>query len=248
MPQPDTVVLQVCAGMGNRLRALVSGLCLAEDLGVRLQIIWPANEPTCLAPFDKLFESSSLPSWASVSLGPLLKEPKMVLGPEDMAAYIDEAAWGPIKSYGRFHTSDEARWLAYLRALRPEASVLSRVPSSITPYVGVHIRRGDHRKSREFSPTEAFREAMKQEPETTQFVLATDDVVEARYMTETFGKHRVTVLTSSFSRMTLRGMQDAVLDFFVLSRGLKILGSFQSSFSEIAAQYGDIPLQVITRK
>jgi hypothetical protein len=41
-------------------------------------------------------------------------------------------------------------------------------------------------------------------------------------------------------------MNDAVTDFIALSRCKKILGSYASSFSELAALYGDVPLEVIT--
>jgi hypothetical protein len=48
--------------------------------------------------------------------------------------------------------------------------------------------------------------------------------------------------------MTQKGMNDAVLDFMALSRCKKILGSYASSFSELAALYGDLPLEVVIEK
>ncbi len=42
-------------------------------------------------------------------------------------------------------------------------------------------------------------------------------------------------------RNTAGGMMVGVIDFLTLSRCAKVLGSFQSSFSEMAAAYGGVP-------
>ena len=49
----------------------------------------------------------------------------------------------------------------------------------------------------------------------------------------------------SVRRDTLAGMQDAVVDLFCLSRTRKLLGSYWSSFSDMAAELSGIPLQIV---
>lgn len=250
-PQPDTLVLQVCAGLANRLRALVSGICLAEDLKRPLHVIWPANEPSCMARFKDLFDDTSLPSWVKVDMGPLEGESVMVLSPEDMELYVKMDSKMPMKSYGWFYNRDLPRFYAHFRQLKPIQSLyaeLSNIPvlkNRPAHLVGVHIRRGDHEKARTHSTLNIFIEHMREEPSTTHFIVATDSKVERKALVEAFGANRLTFPANSLSRMTLRGIQDAVLDFVALSKTDKILGSYASSFSEMAAIYGATPLLVM---
>ena len=113
--------------------------------------------------------------------------------------------------------------------------------------VGVHIRRGDHQKARTFSPLEAFIEAMRAEPPDTLFIVATDDKKEKEALLATFGAERLHFPAQVLTRASPKGMQDALLDFLALSRTQKILASYGSSFSELAAAYGAIPLHVVKK-
>ncbi len=243
--QTKPLVVEVLAGMANRLRALVSAICLAEDLHRDLHVIWSANDPTCMARFETLWDRSSLPSWVKVNMGPLLESGVMIATPEEMEDYKNKNDTRPIRSYSHFHQTDMPRWLTYLRKLKPVPQ-LSSTPfyTEVTNLVGVHIRRGDHAEARKESPLEAFIQVMKQEPSTTKFFLATDDPNEKRSLEALF-PNRILSPAITLSRFTQKGMQDAVLDFVGLSKCSKILGSYSSSFSELAALYGDTPLQVV---
>ena len=240
-----SLTLEVVAGMANRIRSLISGICLAEDLDLNLHVIWSANDPACMIPFQELFAVSSLPRWVRVDMGPLEGKSVELLSPEDVERYI---ALPPterplqIRSYGHFYQKDPVRWLKYLRALRPTDSVAA---APFSAPIGVHIRRGDHTKAKVFSPIDAFVQAMKALPEDTQFVVATDSLSEKTRLLEEFGAARLFFPATSLSRMTRLGMKSALADFIALSKCKKILGSFDSSFSQIAAMYGDVPLEVV---
>jgi hypothetical protein len=238
------LIVEVVAGMANRLRAMVSALCLAEDLQMPIRIIWSANSPACMAAFDTLFSQAFLPSWASVAMSPTPENTTEVLSPSDLELWLSKSQT-PIRSYGHFYQKDSQRWLAWLRRIMPNPTI--HIPLVTQQRVGVHIRRGDHEKSKRYSPLPAFIEAMQKEPSGTHFIVATDSMAERDALHILFGD-RVTFPASSLSRMTQAGMNSAVADFIALSRCLKILGSYQSSFSELAALYGDIPLEVITVK
>lgn len=240
-----SLTLEVVAGMANRIRSLISGICLAEDLDLNLHVIWSANDPACMIPFQELFATSSLPRWVRVDMGPLEGKSVELLSPEDVERYL---ALSPnerplqIRSYGHFYQKDPVRWLKYLRALRPTDSVAA---APFSAPIGVHIRRGDHTKSKVFSPIDAFVKTMRSLPEDTCFVVATDSLTEKTRLLEEFGQTRLWFPATSISRMTRLGMKSALDDFIALSRCKKILGSFDSSFSQIAALYGDIPLEVV---
>lgn len=245
-----TLTIEVLAGMANRLRALISAICLAEDLDRNLRVIWSANDPACMARFETLWDRSTLPRWVTVDMGPLERPGVMVLSPADMEEYVKRGDTRPIRSYGHFHQTDMPRWLTYLRKLRPSIQLQAQMNVSAvfsSPRVGIHIRRGDHMKARQFSPLSAFIEAMKKHPDTTQFLVATDDAVERRALESEF-PGRVWFPAATLSRMTQKGMQDAMLDFIGLSRCETILGSYDSSFSQLAALYGNRTLSVVTQK
>ena len=232
--------------MANRLRAMVSAMCLAEDLGRKLVVIWSANEPACMVRFDAIFKTSTLPQWMTVKMGIPPSNAKDVLSPQDLDRYLESGAKTAIRSYGHFYQRDEARWLAHLRSLQPAAEYesLAHPFFSKPAVVGVHIRRGDHTHSRAHSPTQSFLDAMNAEPAETVFIVATDDKAEKGVIEAAF-PGRVFFPATNLSRMTLAGMNSALQDFLGLAKTKKIIGSYNSSFSEIAAAYGGIPLQVI---
>jgi hypothetical protein len=233
--------IELLAGMANRLRAMISAICWAEDRDLSLHVIWTANDPACMARFETLFERSSLPRWVTVDMGPMMSRAEMILSPQDMEIYANATN---IRSYGHFYQKDPQRWLRYLRALRPIPSLIPNHPFFEKGAVGVHIRRGDHTKAKERSKTSAFIKAMDAEPVDTVFVVATDSENEKTFLTEKY-KERVWFPAESLSRMTQKGMNSAVMDFMALARCKKILGSYNSSFSELAALYGDVPLEVV---
>lgn len=235
-----TLTIEVLAGMGNRLRAMVSAMCLAEDLRTPLRVVWSANNPSCMAPFGSLFDVQQLPSWVTVQMGQVTEPSVSILSPSDLEMWLSSGVHdGTISSYGHFYQKDPERWLRHLRSLRPLLTV--DVPQNA---VGVHIRRGDHQLSKTQSPLDAFISSMETYPETTLFIVATDSATEKKRLQERFGE-RVVFHATSLSRMTLQGMRSALTDFIALSKCKVILGSYNSSFSELAALYGGVQLQVV---
>lgn len=113
--------------------------------------------------------------------------------------------------------------------------------------VGVHIRRTDNVRSIEDSPLYLFvgemERILQQEP-LTRFFLATDDAGVMRELTGRFGD-KIICGDDNVSRDTLRGMMHATADLWALASTSRILGSFYSSFTDLAAVLGDTPLQIM---
>ncbi len=113
--------------------------------------------------------------------------------------------------------------------------------------VGVHIRRTDNVRSIEDSPLHLFvgemERILQQEP-LTRFFLATDDAGVMRELTGRFGD-KIICGDDNVSRDTLRGMMHATADLWALASTSRILGSFYSSFTDLAAVLGDTPLQIM---
>jgi hypothetical protein len=109
--------------------------------------------------------------------------------------------------------------------------------------VGVHIRRTDNAVSMGKSTTEQFISLMRRELEShpeTLFFLATDDKAEERLLRETFPGKILSNENRTLDRNSVEGMHDALLDLYCLASTKKLIGSYWSSFTDIAADMGGI--------
>ena len=125
---------------------------------------------------------------------------------------------------------------------------IDQIAAKFGPYsIGVHIRRTDNEKSIRESPTSLFIERMKQEPDDTVFYLATDSNDEKQILKNVFGEHRIITSDRQANRKSVKGMEDALADMFLLAKTNRILGSYYSSFSHIASLVGKKQLEIIRK-
>lgn len=248
-PTQPTIHLQVVAGLANRIRSMVSGMALAEGIHARLIVYWFPYHPACVCHFDTLFDKTSLPSWMKISAMDLGLGPDTLSENDtyDMLMKWDEKSDLYIKSYGVFFRPNLVHWNELLRSLKPSPAIRQLLQERLlgikTP-IGVHVRRGDNKKSIEESPTEAFVAAMKSYPPNQTFIVATDDLIVKSTLQTEF-PNRCVFPAKRISRTTEEGMREAAIDFFALTTCSRILGSSYSSFSDIAALYGQAELQII---
>ena len=140
--------------------------------------------------------------------------------------------------------------------IKPSEEIANRVDEIMRSYegkrvIGIHIRRTDHVDAIANSSLESFIEIMKRESKgigasdvQTFFYLATDDSEIEKKLTEEFSCIPHISFSSEKSRNTTAGMKDAYVDMLCLSRCEKIYGSFESSFSKMAAVIGNVPLEI----
>ena len=131
----------------------------------------------------------------------------------------------------------------------PREDIQERIDSIVGQFtsntIGIHIRRTDNIESIRQSPLELFIEKMKKEIEQDPhvcFYLASDDKTVKEKLQLLFPNH---IITSSGNtlRNNLEGMKFAVTELFCLSKTNKIIGSHYSSYSHVAAQLGNIPIE-----
>lgn len=227
MSANNIIYLAVKAGFANRLRALISGICLAEDRKTNLVVIWN-NEASC-GISSNIFEKDSFPHFVSFQNIPTSGF-KYIEKLSDINATDTHFV-----SYAEFYRKDPIRWTAHLRNIK------FKVKSPICNTIGVHIRRTDNTASIRSSPLDYFIEYMKKQKENANFYLATDCEKTKAIVLDIFGAN---IITNNFClyRDTEEGMINAIYDFISLSQCKKIIGSTASSFSELAARYGNIPL------
>jgi hypothetical protein len=257
MPVPEHFIdLTPSAGFGNRLRALISGICAAEDCNRILHVLWRQEVGVYRGELTIIFSEQSFPSFVRIeSIAPGSEEdPNQTLcnSPDDWSAVLQTINSSilpvSIKSYGQFYQSDPLRWMHHLQSLQPNPIFKAFIDNlfSNRSVVGVHIRRTDNIISIQNSPTSAFVAAMRAYPRTTFFFVASDDDSERKTMQAIF-PGRILIAASIIDRLTVNGGVNSFLDFLGLSMCSEILGSASSSFSEMAAAYGGISLKVINK-
>lgn len=117
--------------------------------------------------------------------------------------------------------------------------------------IGVHIRRGDHKLSIKNSPLELFESAMKEEcvkNEKTNFLLCTDDDGIKSYFSNSGFWHKLVFNPEGvISRDSTEGIKQAAGEMYALSKTRRIIGSYWSSFSLMAAKLGGIEVDVMCK-
>jgi len=136
----------------------------------------------------------------------------------------------------------------YFKPIKKIEEILNEIKTQFTGHtIGIHIRRTDNKMSIQNSPREAFVDKMQEavnDHADAKFFLATDSADEEQYLKQTF-PDKIITYEKELSRNSEKGIQDALVDLYCLSSTNKIFGSFYSSFSEVAAQIGNIPLEII---
>ncbi len=259
------ITVEPKGGLANRIRAVDSALSMAARFETEARIIWPLL-PECNCGFGELF---ALPGFASLEqkgsdlLSGLLPDNayflfKRISGKLRYDKQIFQKQLRKLKegkfdfntlkkyrsvyinSYERFYYKDRYKHLFFNEDILARVREISvGFPAGI---VGVHIRRTDHKKAIEHNPTEWFMEAISEEiakDNSVKFFLATDSPQEQSRVVEKFGQ-RVITFEKTLERDEPAGIKDALVELLCLSRTRKILGSYYSSFSAVAAEIGQI--------
>lgn len=116
--------------------------------------------------------------------------------------------------------------------------------------IGVHVRRTDHATVIKQSPLSLYFEMMDSillESSEKEFFVSSDsenvkNEIKAKY------KEKVTFMSPGKAvRTSYDGMEEAVVDLFLLSRTVRIMGNSLSSFAKAASEIGNIPLEEVVR-
>jgi hypothetical protein len=116
--------------------------------------------------------------------------------------------------------------------------------------IGIHIRSTDNEWSKKNSPFHLFINKIEEEiaiDESVNFFVSTDNEAYQKELLNRFGENRIFIHQKEFRRDTKKGIEDAVIDIFCLSKTTKIYGSYWSSFSEVASRIGNIPITFLTK-
>lgn len=166
----------------------------------------------------------------------------------DFERWVNEKRCVYMASYTAFRPYDAAeigRLFVPVETIREEVD--RRCRNFSDAMIGVHIRRTDNEASIRQSPIELFYRKLDEEirkNEGTGIYLATDAEEVKQAMKARYGG-RVWFTEKKADRGSLEGIRDGIADMYTLARTRKIYGSFQSSFSDMAAQIGGTPLEIL---
>lgn len=259
-------------GLANRMRAIDSAIALAAHFEQPLKIVWVKNH-TLNCAFHELFEPiggvqvqelTRQPFWLRNGSPRNLFLPKIIrkaLGITLHSAQIDRRMVDhtfdcaqltfdkhiAIIAGERFYNFSGRKFQHFVptRALRERIIAESSAFDENT--IGVHIRRGDNLHSIEHSPFEDFVKSMKEmvdSNEKASFYVASDSVEIKQRLVTLFGDRIHTNFEKS-DRASEDGMKEALIELYTLANTKKILGSYWSSFSEVASEIRSIPLEIV---
>ena len=256
------------SGLCNRLQMMNGGIRLARELNEELKIFWFYNPiprygirlgmnerfTSCFHPVAnvRLRESiffSPLDYYRYSSFNKFLyTDTTYRRFVADFKAARDRDKLTLWTCYDFYHNSDFT-WLIPLEHIQRQINdVAERFVGTRT--IGLHVRRTDNKNAILGSPLSLFVACAEREVDNDSSVkmfLATDDAGTKMAMKQRFGA-RVITRDHTLARYSLRGVQDGVVDLFLLAKTNKIYGSLWSSFSECAAQIGRIPLEMVTER
>jgi len=246
-----------CAGLCNRIRALVSAILFAKDTSAKLKVLWKTDYAICTGPFYKLFDTDSLPSFMTVeeetpSTHTMWYKGTDINTREAFDNYLNsmkERHPYNIKSHKAFYKDGTPEWLEILRSLRPHPTILKKGDAilNVTPHpiIGIHIRRTDNKQSIQMSPSALFWQKMASYPPDTLFYVSSDSQVERDSAERQFPGRIITGPVEILGRSSSEGIEAAMLDLYCLSRCSEIVGSHYSSFSDIAAAWTNRDLTIL---
>ena len=254
-------------GLCNRMRVVASAVLLARAAGVGLRVRWQRTmDFNCR--FAEIFAPLRSPGLV-VELDAMndrqkvlrrLEESVLVLrGWRPLIRERGAATIGDIETGARIATHKNLLIRGNTRLLKASgmydcfapaeqcAKEIREWTSVVENAVGVHIRRGDNKKSAVGSPLPAFVKLMREELERDpclRFFVATDDREVMKTLEGEFGSRVFERRKRAYSRDDPVAIKDALVDLYALAGTRKIIGSYWSSFSETAAELSSIDLVV----
>lgn len=256
------IIIQPSGGLCNRMRVINSGWRLSRERQEKLLVLWNCN-PELNCPFEALFRPvtefriTNIHSVADPRKLFYQKTARTCLTNDSLIAHrtaegvLDSSYVRSLKSnlyiftWEWFYPSEDYHLFVPTETLEKR---IRKITAGFGPScVGVHIRRTDNQPAIGKSSTDAFLHSMKQElleDPDTMFYLATDDMAEEARLREAFPGRILSNQKRCLRRDSREGMQDALLDLYSLAATRKIIGSYFSSFTDIAADMRKIPLLI----
>lgn len=263
------IKLKPQAGLCNRMRTISSAIYIASKLSARIDIFW-TKDSGCNVKFNELFEPINLNIpiriieysgfYYRVSCKRNLYIPSLlrrVSGLKEIKNFNCRTSgdiFSLLPKSGKIfiqscHSLCELYDLSKIfKPIDEIQKIINNITNNFTENtIGLHIRRTDNIKSIEHNNIIDFINYIKDEitlDKNVKFYLATDDIKVKSLLEEMF-KSNIISYEAPLCRNSIDGMKAAVVDLWCLSKTKKIIGSFYSSYSEIASELSMVELKIL---
>lgn len=259
------IIAAIPGGISNRIKCLISMWRISDKYKKNLFIYWVRNNQ-CGAEFNKLFEND----FKIITKEELdLIKDKIVSQTHRLIVFEDEIKDGFAKvfptnrgnnidfEFNRIPINVRENILTYLNRLKPIEVIRNVVDNFSIKYdienlVGIHIRRDDFilcgdEKNSHVSSDNKFIEKMNElikKDINTKFFLCTDCKLTEDKFKEIFGNKIIIYPKKSRERTSILATQQSLVDLLLLSKTKHIIGTYRSTFNELAWWIGNCRAKV----
>lgn len=264
-------------GLANRIYAMTSAIGFCMENHIKLKVIWFKDWGMGAGFHDLFTISSQCDdlkiieaNWRDFFLYDKPKKSNLwipffyqkwkfdgIYSQKELSDSIPFEAWYQshnndmnIYVYHCYKIQDKKNYLDILSPTDSIKKILNERLKLLSPYtIGIHIRRTDHFQSVRKSPLSEFINKIQQEimmDPLTDFYIASDSKDEKSELKTIFGG-RIITIDKPVSRDTKDGIMEALVELFTLANTKKIYGSSGSTYSMLAAEIGNIPLEVVVK-
>lgn len=257
------IIVQPQGGLCNRMRTICGAVSLAKKMNGEVTVVW-TKDTSLNVEFSEIFEDFpykvSESKLTSVKYKMLYHWYKdfcrcQILDDEWVYKYARGKlfdTWCNLIDYKGIFIISSADILfdGDYKIFKPNKRTLQTLNTACcnSNTIGIHIRRTDNEMSIKHSPTYLFLEKIREELHTNpdaKFYLATDEPAEEKLFIDEFGDRILVYKKHSLNRNDPLAVKDAIIDLYNLSCCKKILASYYSSFSDVAALWGNTVKEVI---
>ncbi|HOJ63251.1 MAG TPA: hypothetical protein PLE45_02415 [Spirochaetota bacterium] len=256
------IIVNPIGGLGNRMRVISSALSYARELNKKVIILWfktkdlncsynklfkknknfkviSINEPNSKIPFlNKIISTIS-----KVIINNFLK--KSYYFEDNIQESIKQLISGNrsirknifIKTCHQFHPVNDYSIFIPIDKIQKKIKNIVKRFNDYT--IGIHIRRTDNEISKLHTSTEKIIQLLDDEIKLdpgVKFFLATDSLEEEKYLLQKYSDRIIIQENKTLSRDSQKGIEDALVDLYCLSKTKKVYGSYWSSFTDTTAK------------
>ena len=261
----DLVVILTRGGFANKIRSLVAGKVVSKLLNMNFRYIW-IEDSSCPADISDIFSTHQLQSHKYIRFDASDLLDYLLI--RDTKALVFDQLWPAWTYFEKILSPRGLQWDLFYKTYRMELGNLfeqlkldiveaiscTSIGIDFNSCIGLHVRGTDfleHYKKvypdRRLASAEDFMSAITQACSSLEqidhYYLATDDVMSRNFFCNNLGSKLITGI-SSFKEGNLRqtSVPDAVVDLIILSRCKIIIGTYGSSFNELASDIGGSPI------
>lgn len=267
------ITLVPTAGLCNRMNAILCAIASYEQYKIPTEIYWEKTND-CYAEFSDLFEPLNHPAIKVLPLKKFYLKPggkKLLYIPNILRKFYFDISYNAnkicitesklddlCKNRNRIYFTSYNRYCIIPTIkepigtyFKPAKDIEGRIDSITQRYytpntIGVHIRRTDNLAAIRNSPIEKYISLMDNELRinlNTNFYLATDCERTRERMVKQYGE-RIIPTHYTLNRNSVQGMKDAVTDLYCLGKTKKIIGSSNSTYSQISSDLYEVELVI----